>query len=229
MGSERGFTLIEIVVGAAIAAALTWTIVALADRTIAAAQAFDSRLTGSAGVSHAIERMTSESASALAVYVPTVDVLGNANSDGHEVDFYAQDASHRPYGWSYTYDATAKTLTRYAIVPGSTPIAGETVATIDGFSASLETADSISNPASAAYDPLFAGVHASDIAYQFPDKPSAVGGNRLVALQFTASGVNERIVLASADAPTAFTVVVTYTPSPIPVATPTPVPPTLTP
>lgn len=229
MGNERGFTLIEVVVGAAIAVIMLWAALALANRTIASAEALDARLAASAGTAHALERMTSEAASALAVYVPAVDALGTTNADGHEVDFYAQDASHRPYAWSYTYDAAAKTLTRYALVPGGAPLAGERIASIDAFSATALAASALANPASPAYDPLFANAQVSDVAYAMPDDPAAIGGNRLVEVQITASGVNRSALLASADAPTAFTVVITYTPSPAPVATPTPVPQSLSP
>lgn len=229
MGNERGFTLIEIVVAAAIGAMLLWGMLVLANRTAASAEALDARLYASAGVSHLLERMTSEAASALAVYVPPTDVLGESNSDGHEVDFYAQDASHRSYAWSYTYDAAAKALTRYAFAPGVAPVAGERIASIDAFVASSVAASAISDSQNPAYDPLFASASARDVAYAIPSYPAAIGGNRLVALQIAASGVDTRALLASADAPTAFTVVIAYTPSPAPIATPTPAPQTLTP
>jgi hypothetical protein len=168
--------------------------------------------------------MTSEASSALAVYVPSSDVSGNSNSDGHEVDYYAQDASHRPYVWTYTYSAAAQTLTRYSVVPGASPAAGESVSNIDGFSVQTQPASALSNPASPVYDPLFPGTHATDVLYPFPPNAAALGGNGLVVLQITASGVNERAFLASADAPTQFTVTIVYTPSPVPVATATPSP-----
>jgi prepilin-type N-terminal cleavage/methylation domain-containing protein len=221
---QAGFTLIEILVGAAIGVVLLWGVLAMADRTIGAAQALDQRLQATAGTAHLAERLESDASSALAIYVPATDVFGNANADGHEADFYSEDASHRPYAWAYTFDANARTITRYAIAPGSPPAAGEAVAQIDGFTATPATVADLANAASPAYDPLFANAHASDVPYAFPAMPQAVGGNRLVALQFTASGVNRRILLASPDTPTAFTVVVTYTPSPTPIITPTPSP-----
>lgn len=226
--AQAGFTLIEVVVSAAIGAVMLWCILAFANRTIASAQALDMRLQASAGAAHEIERLSSEAASALAVYVPAGDVLGNSNADGHEVDLYAQDSSHRPYTWAYRYDADARTITRFTTGAGSA-IAGEVVSQIDAFSATAARASDLSAPGSAAYDPLFAGVSAPDVPYAFADNPQAIGGNRLVVLQIVASGVNRRGLLSSADAPTAFTVVVRYTPSPAPIVTATPVPLVLTP
>jgi prepilin-type N-terminal cleavage/methylation domain-containing protein len=224
MRGQDGFTLVEVVVGAAIGAMLLWCVLAMVDRTVAAARSLDVRLQGTAGVAHEIDRMASEAASALAVYVPSNDAFGNSNADGHEVDFYGQDASHRPYQWAYTYDTSAQTITRYAVGSGEPPVAGETVANINGFVATPASVNDLSNPASPAFDPLFAGVSATDVPYPIAALPGVVGGNRLVALHVTASGVDRRVMLASADAPTAFTVVVTYTPSPTPAITPTPSP-----
>lgn len=223
MRAQAGFTLVEVVAGAAIGAVLLWCVLTFADRTIFGAQALDVRLQASAGAVHALERMTSEAASALAVYVPATDAFGNSNGDGHEVDFFARDASHRPYAWAYDFDPGAKTVTRYSL-GGGAPVAGETLAHIDGFSATPATVNDLDNAASPAYDPLFAGTNAADVPFTFTDMPGAIGGNRLVVLQITASGVARRATLASADAPTSFTVIVTYTPSPTPVVTPTPAP-----
>jgi hypothetical protein len=200
--------LAEIVVGAAIAAVLLWTLLALANRTIASAEALNVRLQATAGAAHLLERLDSEAASALAIGAPS----------SSEIDFTGQDASHRPYAWSYIYDAAAKTVTRYALESGSAPVAGEVVSQIDAFVATPVNASDLSNAASSAYDPLFAAVNAPDVA-----------GNRLVMLQIIASGVNRRVFLANVDAPTAFTVVITYTPSPAPPATPTPAPLVMTP
>jgi hypothetical protein len=216
--------LAEVLAGALIGAILLWAVLAFADRAIASGQGLNARMQASTGAAHLVERLGSEASSALAVYVPASDVFGNGNADGHEVDFYAQDGSHRPYLWAYTYDASASSVTCYAIAIGSAPIAGEVVSGIDAFTATAVVANDLSNAASNAYDPLFAGANAPDVPYAFPGELAATGGNRLVALSLRASGVNRRIMLASADAPTAFTVVVTYTPSPAPAITATPAP-----
>ncbi len=220
---ESGFTLVETLVGAAIAAIVLWGLVAAANRLAAWTTAADQRVTAQAGAWRLLERLSSEAASAWAVYVPATDVLGNSNADGHEVDFFSEDSSHRPYGWSYTYDATSHIVTRYAIA-GGVATGGDTIADIDSFVATPANVTQLSDSSSPAYDPLFAGAAAPDVPFSFSAMPSATGGNRLVAIQLVASGVDRTVLLASEDAPTAFTVVVNYTPSPAPIATATPSP-----
>lgn len=226
MDRQAGFTLIETLLGAAIAVVMVWALVAMANRLVASAAAANLRLRAGANAARLIERLSSEAASSLAVYVPATDALGQSNGDGHEVDFFAQDGAHRTYGWAYTFNRKAQTLTRYALTGGSTPVAGDALDGIDAFSATAASVTQLETPSSPAYDPLFAGTNAPDVPYTFAAMPNAVGGNRLVVVQLVASGVNRSVLLASDDAPTAFTVVVDYTPSPAPVvtATPSPVP-----
>ncbi|HTX55489.1 MAG TPA: type II secretion system protein [Candidatus Acidoferrales bacterium] len=227
MEREAGFTLVETLAGAAIAVVIVWGLLVFAGRTIAAAASADARVEAVANADRLIERLSSEAASSWAVYVPTTDALGASNGDGHEIDFFTQDGAHRTYSWAYTFDAATKTLTRYALAPGNPPVAGDTIGGIDAFSASAATVGDLGSPASAAYDPLFASANATDVPFTFTAMPGAIGGNRVVALAIAASGVDRNVVLASDDAPTAFTVVVNYTPSPTPVVTPTVTPLTI--
>ena len=227
MERQAGFTLIETLVGAAIAAIMIWSLLVLADRMIVWGNAANLRVNASANAGRLIERLSSEAAGAWAVFVPATDALGKSNADGHEVDFFSEDGAHRVYAWAYTFNAATTSLTRYAIVSGGAPLAGDVIAGIDTFKATPASVSSLSSSSSAAYDPLFASASAVDVPYTFSAMPSATGGNRLVAVQIVASGVSRNVVLASEDAPTAFTVVVNYTPSPAPVASPTPVPQTM--
>ncbi|MGD0968155.1 MAG: prepilin-type N-terminal cleavage/methylation domain-containing protein [Candidatus Aquilonibacter sp.] len=224
MERQAGFTLIETLIGAAIAAVMLWGLVVMADRLVAAATAANIRVVAGANAGRLVERLSSEAASSLAVYVPASDVLGQSNSDGHELDFYTQDGAHRSYAWAYSFDSATQTLTHYTLTGSGTPIAGDTLNDIESFSAAAATVTQLGTPSSPAFDPLFAGANAIDVPYSFAVMPSAVGGNRLVVVQLVASGVDRSVVLATQDAPTAFTVVVNYTPSPPPVVTPTPSP-----
>jgi prepilin-type N-terminal cleavage/methylation domain-containing protein len=224
MERQAGFTLIETLVSAAIAAIMLWGLVVLADRMVSAAGAANRRVVASANAGRLVERLSSEAASSLAVYVAPTDVLGQSNSDGHELDFYTQDGAHRSYAWAYTFNSATQTLTRYTLSAADAPLAGDTLTDIDRFSATAATVTQLGTPASGAFDPLFAGVNATDVPYSFATMPNAIGGNRLVVVQLVASGVDRSVVLATQDAPTAFTVVVNYTPSPPPVVTPTPSP-----
>ena len=224
MDRQSGFTLIEAMIGAAIGLIVVWGLLVFAGRVLGWANAANQRVNAVANADRLIERMSSDAVSALAVYVPATDALGTSNGDGHEVDFFTEDGAHRIYGWAYTFSAATGTLTRYALNPGAAATAGDTLDDLDSFSASALTVGQLGS-----YDPLFAAASAPDVPFTFSAMPGVVGGNRLVAVQLTASGVNRSVLLAGADAPTAFTVVVTYTASPAPVATATPIPPTLYP
>lgn len=191
---EAGFTLVEVAIGAAIAALVTWGLVTLSARLAAAASSLDARLVTQAAADRLIERLSSDAASAWTVSAPSPD----------EIDFFAEDGSHRPLTWSYRYDAASRIVTRSS---------GEAFGPFTSFVASAAEIGDLWNPASTAYDPLFAGSSAT-----------SVPGNALVVLHLAGSGVDRTEPFASGSAPTTFTVVVTYTPSPAPAATPTPVP-----
>ena len=217
--SQAGFTLVELVIGAAVAAVVIGALVLFASRLTQTTVALDSRVQSQSAAERLMERLPTEAASAWAVYVPASDVNGNANTDGHEIDFFSEDGSHRPYSWAYTFDAAQKQVTRYAVASGAPASPGEVIAPIDTFAAA-----SISVAQLGTIDPLFAGATATPVTYTFDASSSAIGGNALVRLRIGASGVDRSELLASGTAPTTFTVVVNYTPSPTPVVTPTPTP-----
>ena len=222
--SQGGFTLVELVVGAAVGAVAIGTLVLFASRLTQSTSVLDTRVQSQGASERLMERLAAEAASAWAIYVPSTDVHGNANADGHEVDFFSEDGSHRPYSWTYTFDAAHKNVTRYAFAPGTPANAGDVIGPVDLFAASMVSAGQIG-----AEDPLFAGATVTPVTYAFDASSSAVGGNALVRLQIDASGVTQSTLLASATAPTTFTVIVKYTPSPTPVITPTPTPIPFTP
>ena len=219
----------EVTMGAAVAFFVIWLLVGMADRYATSAAAMNLTMNARNAAARLEERLSSEASSSWAVFVPQTDVLGFDDSDGHEVDFFSEDGSHRPYAWAYRFDAKTKTVTRYSYAPGVGPQSGETLGPFDGFTANEADASNVASPASALYDPLFANVSVPTVRYTFAAMPSAQGGNGIVELAVSARGVNEKIILASAAAPTSFTVVLTYTPAPPP-STGTPAPlPSLTP
>lgn len=221
--SERGFALIETLVAAAIGFVLIWGLVALASRYAGWAASLNATLHAQTAAANLSERLASEASSAWAVFIPATGVLGEPNADGHELDFFTEDGAHRPLAWAYRYDRATKLVTRYSYAPGVAPQAGESTGPFDAFAATSVPASTI------AADPLFSGATIPDVQYSFAAMPQAQGGNELVNVAIQAPGVMENDTLASAVAPTSFTVVLNYTPAPLG-STPTPgALPTLTP
>jgi len=221
---ERGFSLIEVLLAGAIAAIATVVLVTLAHHMAQATRTLDLRLQGSSAARTLLDRLESDSQTAWAVWVPVLDVAGDDNRDGHEVDFFAQDASHRRYAWAYRFDAAAREVTRYAYAAGIAPLSGVTYRPIDAFSATTSPASAIGNPASAIYDPLFASARVGAYAYDYGTTFGAIGGNAITRVRVVTAGIDLATLVASATAPSHFTVVVTYTPPPAPLGTPTPTP-----
>jgi hypothetical protein len=201
-------------IAAAIALVVGWQLLALTHATIFNAAHLDQRLRVRSAADRLEERLTSDAASAWSIFVPSDDVNGTNNRDGHELDFVTQDASHRTFWWAYAYDGSVKRVTRYAYAPGSPPVSGETYDGVDDLVARTYPITDLTNPASEAYDPLFAGVTVDAVDVDYGWNAAAVGGNHLVRVALTGNGVDRTMLLASATAPTHFTVLVKYTPPP---------------
>lgn len=219
MGSQRGFSLVEVVIASAIAFTIGALLVWLAHATVLAAAHLDQRLTARSTVDRLAERMTADASSAWSVFVPAHDVLGNANGDGHELDFVSEDASHRSYWWAYDFDARASQVTVYAYAPGTPPSVGDVYSGVNAFSAETHALTDLADPASDVYDALFAADTLAPVDVPFEWGGNAIGGNHLVRVHVAAEGIDRTLLLATGTAPTHFTVVVEYTPAP---ATPTP-------
>ncbi len=164
------------------------------------------------GTEQLLERMRSEAASAWSISVPASDLDGQSNADGHEVDFTTQDATRRTYRWAYRYDASARSLTRFAVAAGASPEPGAVLSGITAFSAKSYPATAIADAASPIYDPLFAGASVVPVSYALND--GSVAGNGFVEIAITGAGVSRSELLSTSIAPTQFTVVIEYTPTP---------------
>lgn len=219
MESQRGFSLVEVVVASAIAFTIGALLVWLTHATVLAAAHLDRRVSARSTVDRLAERMATDASSAWSIFVPARDVLGNANADGHEVDFVSEDASHRSYWWAYDYDARASQVTVYAYAPGTPPSAGDVYAGINAYSAEIHALTDLAVPSSDVYDALFASDALTPVDVPFEWGGNAAGGNHLVRVHVSAEGIDRTMLLATGTAPTHFTVVVDYTPPP---ATPTP-------
>jgi len=223
--SELGFSLIEVVIGGAIAVFAVLAVLSVTNTMVGTAAHLNARAQAQAASDRLAERLSTEATAAWAIFVPAADVFGDDNSDGHEVDLFSENGAHRPYASAYTYDRQTKLVTRYAYAPGIAPAASETIGPLDTFTASAADVTDLANPSSAAYDALFAGASAPVVHFTYAAMPGAAGGNGVVHVHLVASGVDRTVMLASATAPTAFTVVISYTPPPAsPTATPAPLP-----
>ncbi|HKE35802.1 MAG TPA: hypothetical protein VKB39_00120 [Candidatus Baltobacteraceae bacterium] len=209
----------EVLIAAAMAFTIGAVLVWLAHATVLAAGHLDRRVRARGSTDRLAERLTADASSAWSIFVPARDVLGNTNADGHEVDFADEDASHRSYWWAYDFDAHASQVTVYAYAPGTPPSAGDVYDGINVFSSETHAITDLANPVSDVYDVLFAGDALSAVDVPFEWGGNATGGNHLVRIRIAAEGIDRTQLLATATAPTHFTVVVDYTPAP---ATPAP-------
>jgi len=116
-GAEAGFTYIEVLVGLAITLAIGLTALGVLHTFSSALTSTYASLDGAAAIDERIADMRSQSATALAVFVPTNDVFGQPNAalgaPGHEVDFYSKNGTRTPIFWAYRYDKQLQTLQRY--------------------------------------------------------------------------------------------------------------------
>jgi hypothetical protein len=212
--AQRGFTLLDVSIASSIAVVLAIASIASIHTIVrgASSAARDVRALSSANELQA--RLIAGAAIAWSIFVPRNDVRGNANADGHEVDFVTQDATRRSFWWAYLFDPVRKRVTQYAYSPGGAVRAGATYDGIDAFAATAYPLSAIAVASSPEFDPLFARAGLRDVAMPFAWTSQAPGGNGLVRVAFDAPGVRRNVVLASATAPTRFTVVLTYTPPP---------------
>jgi hypothetical protein len=214
MGTTVSVKLVEVLVASAIAFVLMAALVATMHATIFGTAHLDARLAARSATDRLAERLESDAASAWSIFVPATDVLGSTNTDGHELDFVTEDASHRTYWWAYTFDESTQRVTVYAYAPGGAPVAGDTFEGVTISGTKTFAVSELANPSSAIYDPLFAGANAAPVGFDYGWDSQAAGGNRLTRVHVAATGVDRTLLLASATAPTHFTVVIDYTPAP---------------
>jgi prepilin-type N-terminal cleavage/methylation domain-containing protein len=210
MQLQRGFTLVEVLIAAGISVMLAAIAIGIAHAAIGWSQRTSARANAQAALDRLEERFDAESAGAWSVFVPATDVFGTTNLDGHEVDMANEDALRRPSFRAYLYDANAHTIAEYVYgSPGAAPIAtGEVTANVTAFVAT-------NGKASALAGPLFANATIADASVPLSfGIPEAVGGNRLTLVSATIGHFERDVVLASATAPSSYTVVLRYTPAP---------------
>lgn len=211
--SERGFTLLEVVVAAGLWIVLGGSLLFVAQGLLGAARTVAVQQRAYVTLTRLIDALDSESSSSLAIFVPPRDVTGAANADGHELDFYSRDAARYGHFWAYRWDQATNTLQRYTYpAPGSSaapsdpPLQG-----IIAFSATRKAASSLA--------PAFAnGYVTSDVAVNF-NYPNVEGGNAVTLLTFADARDTFSLELLPGTMTSGFAVVVaTFTPTPAPTA-----------
>jgi len=210
MHSQRGFTLVEVLIAAGISVMLAAILVAIAHAFVAWSQRASATVDAQSALDRLEERIDAETAGSWSVFVPASDVLGEPNGDGHEFDIATEDALRRPSFRAYRYDASASRIDEYVYgTPGTTPIAtGDVTSHVTAFAA-------INGSVRALAGPLFANATIVDAEVPLQlGAPEAVGGNRLTSVRIAIGRFERNWMLASATAPSSVTVVLRYTPGP---------------
>ena len=211
---ERGFTLVELLIATGIWVVLAGMLLFVTQGLFASARVMIEQRREYSQLSQLVETWEAESSSALAIFVPARDLLGNSNADGHEFDFYSRDAAHAGRFWAYRWDAATQTIQRYSYPSAGAP------ATPSG--APLERVQSLRalrKAASTLRAPFLNGYVPKDVAVNF-GYPGVDGGNAIVDVVVANARGSREIELLPGTMPSGFAVVVSsFTPKP---ATPPP-------
>jgi prepilin-type N-terminal cleavage/methylation domain-containing protein len=227
---ERGFTLIEILIAAAICLAIAVTSIGVIASLLRAARQSPSNAAGTMSFEQQIDALRSDAATSFAVFVPERDVHGNLNGGsghfGHEVDFYSKTDTGMPIFWAYDWDAQAKTLQRYDFdVVGHVGEADRQTGAIaqadhypptsgiTSFSAqTLEATDLVGpkNAYGSVIAPLLTGTvpRALPVGYDVGPvtRTDLYGGNTTVQIELSTSHETRTVHLATGALPSGFTI-----------------------
>jgi len=213
---QYGFTLVEIVVASACAVLLISILVAIAQAAVNWSQRTSQTVAAEADLDRLTDRWYAGAATAWAIFTPPNDVFGTSNADGHEFDLVTENSQREPSFQAYRYDAAGKRLLEYTYGSlGSSPIAtGDESDNISAFNAATYAATEIQDQHSPLYDPLFSGATIANAAVPLNLGSSAIGGNQITRIHIATNRLDRVILLASATAPSNFTVILKYTPPP---------------
>ncbi|MBV8163364.1 MAG: type II secretion system protein [Candidatus Eremiobacteraeota bacterium] len=202
----RGFSLTELLISTSIIVMLLIAVGAVIVQTLHVQIFHLSRAESSRTVSSLAERLSEEARTATAVFIPSIDVLGQPNGGSygaHEVDFFRRLSAGGDAYVAYRFDAATQAVTRYEYEPstGGVAISNSDLAAsgVAGFSAEREAVSS-SGIVAGTSDPLSVSINYG--------APELVGGNDVIVVQvqgISLQGVPKSVTtihLASHAAPT---------------------------
>jgi type II secretory pathway pseudopilin PulG len=218
---ERAFTLVEVLAATALWTVLGGALLYVTQTLIAQTREIAAQQAAYVQLTHLTETWDAESSSALAIFIPPSDVLGDDNADGHELDFYSRDAARYGHFWAYRWDRASAALQRYTYAAPGAPAAQSDppVLGITNFAAIRKLASTLRQPFLGGYAPR-------DVAVNF-GYPGVDGGNAVIEVTVANARTAIDLELLPGTMTSGFSIVVaTFTPAPAPtsVATPQPTP-----
>ncbi|MBD5634333.1 MAG: prepilin-type N-terminal cleavage/methylation domain-containing protein [Candidatus Eremiobacteraeota bacterium] len=228
MKSQRGFTLIEVLIAIALFVGLGFATLEIFHGLLGAAAASATSEGGALTLEQQADELRSDAATAFAVFVPVRDVLRKPNAPGtpHEVDFYTKTDTGATTYWAYYYDAAARTLQRFDYdTTGARGIADRATGAIDtagrypvlpgvtSFDVRTLEANELlgaNNVYASAMAPLFTASTPKPLPVGFddggPPRTDLYGGNTTVQVRIGTTHATRTIHLTTAALPSGFTV-----------------------
>ncbi|HEX5273885.1 MAG TPA: type II secretion system protein [Candidatus Rubrimentiphilum sp.] len=215
--SQRGFSLLETVIAAAVVTVIGVLILTSAAQVLRWNALFAQQRTAETAIESLADRLEAEEDSAWAIFTPPLDAYGSSNADGHEVDFFFRDAQNRAHFIAYCYDKANRRIQRLLYAkPGGMPVAdGAPVSGVGGFFARTYPVTALQDPGSLVYTELYrsAELHAAEVHFD-RTQPWLAGGNQITYVRLTSAHVARELQLSTQTAPSGFTIVLRYTPAP---------------
>ena len=220
----RGYTLVEMLTTVAILGLLLFAVGAALTHVLDAEALGAGRQSALRSADELGTRMSEEARSATAVFVPSVDVLGQPNTDGHEVDFFRKSSDGTLNYVAYRFDAATATVRRYEYVPAA---GGAQILNNDLMAENIQSLAAVrTTPGAIASVVGNENVAPVNVYYGTPELE---GGNGIVAVSMQAGLPGQpphpyEVHLSSHAAPTDLSIVVQAgSPPPSPGTTPTPI------
>ena len=188
---ERAFTIFELLIAGAVLVMVLVPLVASISAMTRGAQSNLVYRASYSDTSQVVSGLQRDAASALAVFIPSNDVLGASNADAHEVDFFTRDSNKNPHFRAYTFNTASKLLqvSNYNS-PGQASLNDGSATPLKSFTASSISVDSL------ASDPMVSAIFKGnipkpiDINYGYP---GVIGGNRITQVHLT-NTVSDRTI-----------------------------------